>query len=134
MKEPTPQPQRPEQANRNSRITLVPMGPTAEKPTPRKYVVLNLTDGIAAHPVPVTLSSAQRLVRQFPRRFLGQGFYVTAERKRIRPEDVRLVIVDAEPKAARSHPITEPKDFAEKSTKTGLDKASTPDAPVGCKL
>lgn len=60
-----------------------------------RFMVLNRTDGVFVHPVAVTLSSALRLVRQFPRRFERQGYYLTAAGKRIRPQDVSLSIVPA---------------------------------------
>lgn len=134
MNAPKPKANRTATLTRHAPSPAVPGGLTADRRTPRKYVVLNLTDGIAAHPVAMTLSSAQRLIRQFPKRFLAQGSYVTAERKRIRLEDVSLVILDAESDEALFYAATEPGDFAEDSTKTGLDKGVTPDAPLGCKL
>jgi|CXWL01.1.fsa_nt_gi hypothetical protein len=112
MKEELPQLHRPTAPKADEGQHSVPVGSRAKTSSPRQYFVLNLTDGIAAHPVFMTLSSAKRLVRQFPRRFLGQGSYITAERDRVQPDDVTLAIVEADLKTARSYADIEPDDFA----------------------
>ena len=59
----------------------------------RRYQVFNHTDGVWASPFPMTLEEAEAFVQEFPRRFLRQGYYLTAAGQRIRPEDVELEIV-----------------------------------------
>lgn len=68
---------------------------------PEKFLVFNHTDGILVHPAPVTRSSAERLVRQFRGRFRELGFFLTAQRERIDPEEVRLSVTPASGKHAR---------------------------------
>lgn len=60
----------------------------------KRFLVYNLTDGVPAFPGLMTLDEARRFVRDFPRRFDGQGYYLTGSRQRIRPEEVELEIVD----------------------------------------
>lgn len=60
-----------------------------------RFLVYNVTDGVLAWPELMTLASAQRFVQQFPERFTRQGYYRTAFREQIRPDAVRLEIVDA---------------------------------------
>jgi hypothetical protein len=50
----------------------------------RRFLVYNLTDGVAASPGLMTLAEARSFVRDFPRRFDRQGYYLTAARQRIR--------------------------------------------------
>ena len=59
-----------------------------------KYLIYNCTDGIFAYPEPVTLSQAREFIREFPKRFSHQGYYKTIDGTRIRPEAVRLEILD----------------------------------------
>jgi len=59
----------------------------------RRYQVFNHTDGIWASPTPMTREEAEAFVREFPKRYERQGFYLTASRERIRPEDVELELV-----------------------------------------
>ena len=69
--------------------------PPPSAPRPGKFLVFNETDGILVHTGPITRSSAERLIRQFRARFRGQGFYLTARRERINPEEVQLSVVPA---------------------------------------
>ena len=62
--------------------------------TPRRYLVWNCTDGVFAHPEPMTLAQAQVFIREFPARYRRQGYYLTADGLRIRPEHVQLEVVD----------------------------------------
>ena len=62
--------------------------------TSKRYVIWNCTDGVFAHPEPMTLAVAQEFIRQFPERYRRQGYYLTADGLRIRPQNVRLEIVD----------------------------------------
>ena len=59
----------------------------------RRYQVFNHTDGIWASPLPMSRNEAEAFVREFPRRYGRQGYYLTASRERIRPEDVELELV-----------------------------------------
>ena len=74
----------------------------AAKPVPpiEKFLVFNDTDGILVHPGPVTRCSAVRLIRQFRGRFREQGFYLTARRERVNPEEVQLSVVPADSEQA----------------------------------
>ena len=60
----------------------------------KRYRVFNRTDGILAAPSQMTLDEAKAFIRSFPSRFARQGYYLTATRERIRPEDVELGILD----------------------------------------
>ncbi len=60
----------------------------------KRFLVYNLTDGIEAHPDLMMLAEARRFVRDFAGRFAVQGYYLTASRERMSPEDVSLEIVD----------------------------------------
>lgn len=59
----------------------------------RRYQVFNCTDGIWASPLPMTWAEAEVFVKDFPARYGRQGYYLTASRERIRPEDVELEVV-----------------------------------------
>lgn len=75
-----------------------------------KVLLFNDTDGILVHPSPVTRCSALRLIRQFRGRFREQGFYLTAQRERIAPDEVRLSVTPASGKHAGE---LEPVEFEE---------------------
>ena len=62
--------------------------------TEKRYRVFNRTDGILADPRQMTLDEAKTFIRSFPRRFARQGYYLTATRERIQPEEVELEILD----------------------------------------
>lgn len=59
------------------------------------WQVMNLTDGILASPDVMSKSEAEIFVAQFPEKYSGQGYYLTAGGDRIKPEQVRLHIVPA---------------------------------------
>lgn len=61
-----------------------------------KWTVVNLTDGIEASG-PMTKTNAENFISQFPLRFKEQGYYVTANGERIKPEEVKLIISSANP-------------------------------------
>ena len=64
---------------------------------PRETVyVYNSTDGVLAWPGPLPINQAREFIREFPKRYAGQGYYRTATGERIRPEDVELVLLDLE--------------------------------------
>ena len=64
------------------------------KTNEKRFQVYNWTDGVPAHPDPMTLAEAMAFARHFPGRFAQQGYYLTASGERIRPDDVELEIVD----------------------------------------
>jgi hypothetical protein len=57
-----------------------------------KYVVFNNTDGFYASPEEFTLKAAKQFVIDFPKRYTAQGYYRDGRGRRIRPEDVELLI------------------------------------------
>jgi hypothetical protein len=60
------------------------------------FMVWNATDGIyASGDIFPTKKAADAFVRSFPKRFAGQGYYLTSGRERIFPEDVDLRIIKA---------------------------------------
>lgn len=60
----------------------------------RRYRVFNRTDGVYADPRILTREEAEVVVRDFPKRFERQGYYLTGSRERIPPMAVELEIVD----------------------------------------
>ena len=60
----------------------------------RRFMVLNLTDGIPAAPDLKTLQAAQEFVWRFPQRYASQGYYLTASRERVPADRVELGIID----------------------------------------
>jgi len=62
----------------------------------KHFLVFNRTDGILANPRLMTLEEAEVFIRDFPKRYQQQGYYLTASRQRIPAEAVDLEIVDEE--------------------------------------
>jgi hypothetical protein len=63
-----------------------------------KFQVFNETDRILASPKTfATKEAAEACADELRRRFVAQGFYLTATGERIRPEDVRLVVLPVSP-------------------------------------
>lgn len=60
------------------------------------YIVFNATDGFYASPEQYTKEEAEQFIKDFPLRFKAQGYYLTSNRERIRPEDVELEIREVE--------------------------------------
>lgn len=58
---------------------------------PDSYVVMNLTDGIIATPI-LSRNEAVTFLEHFSKKFQGQGYYLTADGTKIKPQDVRLEI------------------------------------------
>ena len=58
------------------------------------FLVFNNTDEVLAAPYLMSRGEASKFIMAFPKRFNGQGYYLTACGVRISPEDVELVIVD----------------------------------------
>lgn len=56
------------------------------------YLVFNRTDGIYASNDEMTKKEAERFVRDFPKRFAHQGYYLTSSRVRIDPREVVLTL------------------------------------------
>jgi len=61
--------------------------------TEKRYLVYNKTDGVLAHSDAMTLDEATAFVQAFAHRYARQGYYLTAQRERIRPEDAALTII-----------------------------------------
>lgn len=62
------------------------------------YMLWNETDQLFASPEEFdTEAKAEAFAARFRKRFAAQGYYLTADRMRIAPEDVELVVVPAEP-------------------------------------
>ena len=59
-----------------------------------KWIVINLTDGIIALP-PTTRVLAETFVKEFSNRFKNQGYYLTSDGDKMRPEDVKLEVKKA---------------------------------------
>ena len=62
-------------------------------PQPTVYVY-NSTDGVLAWPGPLPINLAREFIREFPKRYERQGFYLTATGERIPAESVKLVLLD----------------------------------------
>jgi len=62
----------------------------------KRFRVFNRTDGIPASPDSMTLQEAEAFVREFPKRYKQQGYFLTATGERIPPESVKLVLLDLE--------------------------------------
>ena len=58
----------------------------------KRYRVFNRTDGIPAYPSPMTLQEAEAFIRDFPKRYERQGYYLTACGDRIPAEAVELEV------------------------------------------
>lgn len=70
----------------------------------KRYIVFNETDGIVAHPTAMSLEEARTFIRDFPRRFASQGYYLTASQERIKPEEIVLQILDEDWKLVPEEP------------------------------
>jgi len=55
-----------------------------------KCQVMNVTDGILASPSKMTKQEADNFIQTFRARYKDQGYYLTANGDRIKPEDVVL--------------------------------------------
>ena len=63
----------------------------------KEYIVFNRTDGITASPVAYTTrEEAEQFIKDFPKRFAHQGYYLTSRMERISPEQVILEIVEVD--------------------------------------
>jgi len=71
-----------------------PPPPPASRKT-RRYFVMNDTDGVFAHPDPMTSKEAERFMVQFLKRFERQGFY-SSVRGRIPLSELKLSLRQAE--------------------------------------
>lgn len=61
------------------------------------YQLLNETDQILAAPdVFKTKEQAEACADTLRQRFVAQGFYLTAEGKRIAPDDVKLIVISVD--------------------------------------
>ncbi len=60
------------------------------------YTVMNVTDGVPASPEVFTEEKADKFIQEFPKRFQGQGYYLTSNKERIDPSDVKLEKVPVE--------------------------------------
>ena len=61
------------------------------------FLVFNATDGFYASPDEFkTKEEAEQFVKDFPKRFIQQGYYLTSNRERIEPECVLLKIEEVE--------------------------------------
>ena len=54
-----------------------------------KWVVVNMTDGIIATEN-ITKADAENFIKEFPLRFKKQGFYLTSNNEKIKPEEVKF--------------------------------------------
>ena len=62
------------------------------------FMLRNETDQVFASPEEFeTEAKAKAFAARFRKRFAAQGYYLTADRRRIAPDDVELVVVPAEP-------------------------------------
>ena len=59
-----------------------------------KWEVVNLTDGIIATPV-ISKNEAYAFIQEFSNKFKRQGYYLTANGVKIKPEEVKLEIQPA---------------------------------------
>jgi hypothetical protein len=59
----------------------------------KKYIVLNVTDGITASPEEFTKAQAERFVKNFPKRFKIQGYYRNNRMEKMNPNDVVLKVI-----------------------------------------
>ena len=61
------------------------------------YMLWNDTDEVFASPETFeTEAKAEAFAKKFRERFAAQGYYLTADRTRIAPEDVELFVVPAD--------------------------------------
>jgi hypothetical protein len=56
------------------------------------FLVFNKTDGIYASPNEFTKEEAEQFIKNFPKRFEFQGYYLTSNQERINPNLVELEI------------------------------------------
>ena len=62
------------------------------------FMLWNENDQIFASPEAFkTEAKAEAFAKRFRMRFAAQGYYLTADRTRIAPEDLELIVVPAEP-------------------------------------
>ena len=59
------------------------------------WQVMNLTDGILASPAEMTKQEAENFIARFPTKYSSQGYYLTANGIKIKPEEVQLKIIPA---------------------------------------
>jgi len=60
------------------------------------FYVWNVTDQILAHPDKMTHGAAMQFIKDFPKRFITQGYYKTSKGIIIKPDSVILAAVDSE--------------------------------------
>lgn len=58
-----------------------------------KYLIFNRTDGVYAHPEPVSYTEAQRLLTELKQRYQQQGFYASASHGRIPISALELELI-----------------------------------------
>lgn len=62
-----------------------------------EFLLWNMTDNVSAAPdLFPTMSAARRYALKFRARFAAQGYYLTADRLRIDPEDIELEVITPE--------------------------------------
>ena len=62
-----------------------------------KYQLINETDQLPASPITFTTKEkAEACADKLRQRFVAQGYYLTANGTRIRPEEIKFVVVPAE--------------------------------------
>lgn len=57
--------------------------------------VYNSTDGVLAWPGQLPINQAREFIREFPKRYERQGYYLTATGERIQPQNVELTLLRA---------------------------------------
>jgi len=60
--------------------------------TKKEWCVYNETDRVWAHPSLFTRKQAELFIERFPSRFGAQGYYLTSNLDKIKPEEVSLTI------------------------------------------
>lgn len=60
----------------------------------KRYRIYNRMEGVFTQPEAMTLDEAARFVQRFLHRYAKQGYYLTTHLQRVRPEDMRLDIID----------------------------------------
>jgi len=61
----------------------------------KQYLVFNWADGVFASPNTMTLQEAEVFAREFPKRYVRQGYCLTASGERISPGAIGLEIEEA---------------------------------------
>ena len=63
---------------------------TVKKSIKDRWQVMNLTDGILANPNIMSKQEAEDFIENFRKKYSLQGYYLTSNGDRIKPEDVVL--------------------------------------------